>query len=197
MRFARGGATALVAALFLAACASVPPARPPASELLADVVPEAAFRAEGRMSARRGNDGVAVHFDWRHAPDRDEFDVSTPLGQVVARMERDAAGVRVERPGEPAVGYPSWRALTEAVLGVAIPVEGLVSWVQGAAATTAAADVERDAEGRASLLREQGWEIVYSYAGAAARRPSRLVMRYPGSEAIEVRIVVDRWSTPS
>lgn len=199
-RAAWRAAVAMCAALVLAACASAPPGPttpgivpvPPASIAL-----DTAFRAEGRMSARRGDEGVAVHYDWRHAPDRDEFDVATPLGQVVARMQRDAAGVRVERPGEPTVGYASWRALTEAVLGVPIPVEGLVSWVQGAPAAAAAVDVERDAAGRATLLREQGWEIVYSYADPAARRPSRLVMRYPGNEAIEVRIVVDRWSTPS
>lgn len=197
MRPARRGALAIGAALVLAACASAPSTRLSSALPPADVVPEASFRAEGRMSARRGNDGVAVHFDWRHAPDRDDFDVSTPLGQVVARMQRDGDGVRVERPGEPPVGYASWRALTEAVLGVAIPVEGLVSWVQGAASTAGAADIEHDPEGRTSLLREQGWEIMYSYADGAARRPFRLVMRYPGSEAIEVRIVVDRWSTPS
>lgn len=149
------------------------------------------------MSARRGNDGVAVHFNWRHAPERDTFDVATPLGQVVARMQRDTSGVRVERPGEPTVGYASWRELSQAVLGVGIPVDGLVAWVQGAPSTGPDADVERDAAGRASVLREQGWEIVYAYASDAATRPSRLVMRYPGSEAIEVRIVVDRWSTPS
>jgi len=193
IRPARRAALAACAALALAACASAPPVpAPPAGVAL-----DATFRAEGRMSARRGSDGVAVHFDWRHSPERDEFDVSTPLGQVVARMQRDDAGVRVERPGEPIAGYVSWRALTYAVLGVAIPVEGLVSWIQGAPASGANGDVERDADGRASLLREEGWEIVYAYAEGTTRRPSRLVMRYPGSEAIEVRIVVDRWSTPS
>lgn len=193
-RHARRGALAIGVALVLAACAGIP-APPPVAP--ADVAPDPAFRVEGRMSARRGSEGVAVHFDWRHAPDRDEFDLSTPLGQSVARMQRDAAGVRLERPGEPVTGYASWRALTEAVLGVAIPVEGLASWVQGAPAAGAAADLERDAAGRASVLREQGWEILYSYADPTTRRPFRLVLRYPGSETIEVRIVLDEWSRPS
>lgn len=149
------------------------------------------------MSARRGNDGVTVHFTWQHAPAVDRFDVSTPLGQVVARMQRDASGVRVERPGEAPVAYASWDALTEAVLGVAIPVEGLAAWIQGAPASSRAAAVEADASGRAGVLREQGWEVVYAYADAASPRPSRLSMRYPGSEPVEVRLVIDRWSTPS
>ncbi len=55
--------------------------------------------------------------------------------------------------------------------------------------------VERDGAGRVSVLRQQGWEIVYAYADAPPpARPARLVMRYPDSEPVEVRVVVDRWS---
>lgn len=193
VRCGRRAAIAACAVALLSACAGL---RSPSIEP-APVALDPAFEASGRMSARRGNDGVAVHFTWRHAPAQDQFDVATPLGQVVARMQRDAAGVRVERPGEPVAEYASWSTLTEAVLGVAIPVEGLVAWIQGAATPGVAADIERDAAGRPGVLREQGWEIVYAYADSVTRRPARLSMRYPGSEPIEVRIVVDRWMTPS
>lgn len=188
----RRAALAACAALLLAACATTPPAVAPAPA----VTIERSFDGGGRLSARRADEAIAVHFTWRHTPDRDDFDVATPLGQIVARMQRDATGVRVERPGEPTVAYDSWRALTTAVLGVPLPVEGLVAWIQGAPADAARADVERDGAGRPGVLREQGWEIVYTYPDAGSR-PSRLVMRYQGGEVIEVRIVVDRWSTPS
>ncbi len=188
----RRAALAACAALLLAACATTPSAVAPAPA----VTIERTFDSGGRLSARRGDEAIAVHFTWRHAPDRDDFDVATPLGQIVARMQRDATGVRVERPGEPMVAHSSWSALTTAVLGVPLPVEGLVAWIQGAPVDAARADLERDGVGRPDVLREQGWEIVYTYADAGSR-PSRLVMRYPGAEVIEVRIVVDRWSTPS
>jgi len=171
----------------VAACATAPPPRP-----AGDVRIEPAFAAAGRMSARRGNDAIAVHFTWRHAAASDDFDVSTPLGQTVARMRRDASGVSVERPNEAPVNYPDWRALTTAVLGVAIPVDGLAYWIQGAPAAQGNANLERDAAGRPSVLREQGWDIVYGYPRDDVTQPSRLVMSYPGSEPIEVRIVVDR-----
>jgi len=180
-------ALATACVVLVAACATTPPSQP-----AADVRVEASFSADGRMSARRGNDGVAVHFAWRHTPAGDDFDVSTPLGQTVARMRRDASGVRVERPNEAPADYPNWTSLTSAVLGVAIPVDGLVYWIQGVPAAQAAATVERDRGGRLSVLRQQGWDIVYSYPGDGATRPSRLVMSYPGGEAIEVRVVVDR-----
>ncbi len=178
-------------ALALAACATVGPAPAPVERPVA-----ASFDTAGRLSARHGNDGVAVHFTWTHAKGNDVFDVATPLGQTVARLRGDAAGIFVERPGEAPMQYPDWNALTQAVIGVALPVDGLVSWLQGVPSPASASDVERDGAGRPLVLRQQGWEIVYSYADdASAAPPSRLIMRYAAGETIEVRIVVDRFES--
>ena len=173
-------------------CATIAPLPAPAA-----IKADPAFDVAGRISARRGSEAVAANFAWSHTPGDDRFDVSTPLGQVVARLSGDASGVRVERPGEPPVAYPDWGALTQSVFGVAIPVRGLSSWIQGAPASGIAFAIEPDASGRPLVLREQGWEIVYAYSDADANarvRPFRLVMRYPDSEPVEVRIVIDRWS---
>ena len=178
--------------LAVASCTTVAPVLyPPAT------VAEASFDATGRLSARRGNDGGAVHFTWAHAPGLDRLDVATPLGQVVARLRGDATGVRVERPGEAPAAYADWNAMTRVVIGVAIPVEGLSTWIQGSPIAGVDFGIERDETGRPLVLRQRGWEIVYAYPEAAASRPSRLVMRYPDSEAIEVRIVVDRFEAGS
>jgi outer membrane lipoprotein LolB len=184
---ALGGALA-VAVMLVTGCATVAPS---SIRLTNETV--AAFDASGRLSARRGSDGVTAHFTWAHAPASDRFDVSTPLGQIVARLSGDPSGVRIERPGEAPVAYPDWGGLTRDVFGVAIPVDGLASWIQAQPVVGPAFDLERDAAGRPLVLRQQGWEIVYAYADATAANPSRLVMRYPDSEPIEVRIVVDRW----
>ncbi|MCC7327568.1 MAG: outer membrane lipoprotein LolB [Burkholderiales bacterium] len=185
-----GGALALLA---LASCATIAPrlSSPSATATVS------AFEAAGRLSARRGNEGGAVHFTWAHAPDGDRLDVATPLGQVIARLRGDATGVRVERPGEASAAYADWNAMTRDVIGVAIPVEGLATWIQAAPIALVGFGVERDASGRVQVLRQRGWEIVYAYPDASAMRPSRLVMRYPDSEAIEVRIVVDRFEAGS
>jgi outer membrane lipoprotein LolB len=179
-------AAALVATL--AACASAPSSVAPV-----DARAEGAFTAQGRLSARRAADAVAVHYDWRHDAAADTFDIATPLGQTVARMRRDASGVHVERPNEAPVGYRDWSQLTQAVIGAPIPVDGLAYWVQAVPDPRGASDIERDDAGRALVLRQQGWEIVYGYNDASTR-PSRLVMRYPGSDPVEVRIVVDAFT---
>ena len=176
-------------AAMVAACASAPPVAS------VDARAEPAFSAQGRLSARRGADAVAVHYDWRHSIAADAFDVATPLGQTVARMRRDGTGVRVERPNEAPVEYRDWTALMQAVLGAPIPVDGLAYWVQAVPDPRGASDIERDDAGRPLVLRQQGWEIVYAYADASSR-PTRLVMRYPGGDPVEVRIVVDSFTAP-
>jgi len=186
---ALAGALAAVIAAFVGGCATVAPSSVRPTNETAP-----AFEASGRLSAKRGSEGVAAHFTWAHAPSSDRFDVSTPMGQIVARLSGDPSGVRIERPGEAPVAYPDWGALTREVFGVAIPVDGLASWIQAQPVAGPAFDLERDAAGRPLVLRQQGWEIVYAYADAASSaNPSRLVMRYPDTEPIEVRIAVDRW----
>jgi outer membrane lipoprotein LolB len=180
-------ACAVVLTAALAACATAPPVAP------VDVRAEGAFTTQGRLSARRAADAVAVHYDWRHDASADTFDVATPLGQTVARMRRDTSGVRVERPNEAPVEYRDWTALMQAVLGAPIPVDGLAYWVQAVPDPRTASDIERDEAGRVLVLRQQGWEIVYAYRDASPR-PLRLVMRYPGSDPVEVRIVVDTFA---
>ena len=46
------------------------------------------FAIDGRMSARRGNDAVAVSFAWTHSPPRDELVVTTPLGGALGGGSR-------------------------------------------------------------------------------------------------------------
>ena len=53
--------------------------------------------------------------------------------------------------------------------------------------------VERDERGRVSLLRQDGWDVVYAYADGASPRPFRVSLSYPGAAAVDVRVVVDQW----
>jgi outer membrane lipoprotein LolB len=177
-------------ALALVGCAAVPPVTPPAREPTAD----APFGLEGRLSARRGRDGISVAFTWNHSPPRDEFALSTPLGQSVAELRGDTSIPRVEvRTAEGRHDEaPDWSTLTERVVGFPLPVEGLAAWAQGAPHAGSAHTVEADTVGRTGVLRQDGCEIVYSYADDAAIRPSLLRVT---CNDVELRIVLDRWRT--
>jgi len=187
-RTLRGAATLL--ALLLAACATVAPQAPALSDA-ASAAPT--FELQGRLSARRGSEGGAASFSWRHDASTDEVDLSTPLGQTLARLTGDARGVRAQWPDGRTLDARDWDELTQRTLGVAIPVAGLSAWVRGIPREGSASSVDRDGQGRASVLRQDGWEIVYTYPDDATRRASRLTLRYPGVEPTEVRLVLDRW----
>lgn len=175
--------------ILVAACASLPPAAPPANIDAGD----APFSISGRISARRGDAGIAGSFTWIHDAAHDAIDLSSPLGQVIAKLEGGADGVQVRLPDGSTQSAATWQALTDRAFGVTIPVDGLAAWVRAVPRRAAPFTVERDSRGRVALLRQQGWDVVYAYADDAADRPFRASLSYPGAEKVEVRIVVDRW----
>ena len=178
--------------VWVASCATVGTEQPAS---VADVAALGApFDLDGRLSARRGSEGGAAGFAWRHDADRDEVDLTTPLGQTLARLEGDARGVRAQWPDGRTLDARDWNELTTRTIGVAIPVQGLSAWVRGLARAGSPSTAERDAQGRVALLRQDGWEIVYGYPDDAARRANRLTLRYPGTDPTEVRLVLDRWN---
>ena len=148
--------------------------------------------AEGRLSARRAQDAVSVRFDWRHEPPRDWIAVSSPLGQTIAELSGDAAAGRVDvRTAEGReLRAADWMALTEQALGFPLPVSGLAAWIRGKPHRGTTYTVESDASGRVTVLRQDGWEVVYDYADEAARVPMRLRASYPD---LELRVAIEQW----
>ena len=134
-----------------------------------------------------------MSFVWSHAPPKDDFVVTTPLGAAVAEISGDASKQRVEvRAADGRTDTASdWSSLTERFVGFPLPVEGLAFWAQGSPRPGAAQTAEADASGRLSLLRQDGCEIVYAYAEPTSPRPSRLRMT---CNDVELRIVIDKRS---
>ena len=188
---ASGVARALAIVLVVAACA--PLQRAPESTAVDYAALAAPFSAEGRLSARRGNEGIAGQFAWQHESAHDRIELTTPLGQTIARLEGDANGVRIETGKGRVDTAQDWDTLTARAFGLTLPVAGLSAWLRGLARDGSRYTVERDAHDRPALLRQDGWEVTYAYTDDASNNASRLVLRYPGTEPIEVRIVVDRW----
>lgn len=184
-----GAALGFALGILVAACAEAP--RVPGKEV-AFAPADEPFAVDGRFSARQGTNAVTAKFSWAHRPPKDELSVATPLGQAVAELEGDAAVGRVEvrtadgRRDEAA----DWTTLTERALGYRLPVAGLAAWIRAVPMPGSPYTVETDAEGRVALLRQTGWEIVYDYADATARRPMRYRITYPD---LEIRMVIDSW----
>ncbi len=175
-----------VLAFLVASCASAPPLG------VASLPRDEPFAIDGRLSARRGGDAIAVGFAWTHSSPTDAMVVQTPLGQTLAELNSDADVPRAElrtADGRHAIAS-DWTTLTERAFGFPLPVAGLAWWVQGAPHAGAPHTLEVDRAGRPAVLRQDGCEIVYGYADDVARRASRLDL---GCHDLEVRIVIDRW----
>jgi outer membrane lipoprotein LolB len=188
MRRAASQPLLAVAGLLLAACVGLPPS----SVTTVPVAIEAPFSIDGRLSARQGTRAITAHFAWTHAAPRDELAVATPLGQTIAELDGDTSvpRVAVRMADGRRDDARDWSELTARILGVGLPVTSLAAWVRGAPHAEAPHSAEVDAKGRASVLRQNGWEIVYGYADETSGLPSRLRLVYAD---IDITIVVDRW----
>ena len=178
-------AVVVAAAVALASCAAI---APPAQDGGAFVpLPDASFEIAGRLSARRGDDGVAASYRWRHQPAFDEFVFASPMGGSLARLSGVPGSVRLERTDGGVAEAGDWQTLASEVLGAPLPVDGLAWWVRASPRPGSAFRAEPDASGRLSVLRQDGWEIVYAYRGSD-RRPARLTLAFAD---VELRLVVD------
>jgi outer membrane lipoprotein LolB len=183
---------AFILSFVITACTTAPLLRDDGTTLDATDRP---FQISGRLSAKRGTAGATANFEWDHAANRDRIDLASPFGQVHARIDGTPERIVVEHPGGATEAYSDWSAMTIALLGAPVPVNDLAFWVRGAARAGVRASVERDAQGRVLVLRQQAWEIVYTYSDdAPSARPARVVLKYPDAEPVEVRVVVDRWN---
>jgi len=172
-------AVLVAAAMLIAACASFEP-KPPAGPL--------EFHLTGRLAARYEAESFTGNVAWSHAKQGDEMLISTPMGQGVARIVRDAQGA-VLRTAEPR----EYRAadaetLTQKALGFRLPLVGLGDWVRARPTDGQPFHLERSPEGQVRVLEQRGWRIEYlEYEGG---RPRLMRLLYPG---IELRFAVTEW----
>lgn len=176
----------------LGGCAALEPAPvvPPLTQPLLT-----SFQINGRISVRHGNEGFSGNLTWRHANAEDEFVILTPLGQGVARIIKNAAGVTLETPEQAMVHAPDAESLTQSTLGFVLPLSGLPHWVQ-AQAIGPEAQPRHNPDGTLDQLSEQGWRINYlAYrAVGTLQLPDKVFME---NAEVKLRLIVDEWQVPA
>ncbi|MEW6118527.1 MAG: lipoprotein insertase outer membrane protein LolB [Pseudomonadota bacterium] len=170
-------------ALLLVACTSVPvlPSLPSAT-------PASRWTLAGRIGIQSEAQSLSGNLRWQHRPDFDELLLASPLGQGVARIERTYNGVMLDVPGEALRMAPDAEALTRDALGYALPLAGLVWWVQALPDPARPFEANRDASGRLERLKQDGWTI--DYLQYVDTRPRKLTLN---REGLEIRLVADEW----
>lgn len=126
--------------------------------------------------------------EWRHRPESDDLLFLGPLGQGVARLNRDAGGVTLTESGGQQRHATSADELLETALGFPLPFDDLVAW--STARPGAGALVERDEQGRPFRVRESGWLLAYRY-----RDDQRLPARVDASlsQRVKLRLFIESW----
>ncbi|MDO9190175.1 MAG: lipoprotein insertase outer membrane protein LolB [Sulfurimicrobium sp.] len=184
-------ALALLGLLLLGGCATQPPRLP----AMADIQNfPATFLLNGRIGVQHDGQGFSGNLSWRHNGGEDEIQLRSPLGQTVARIQRNAKSVTLDTPeGHYTAQSPA--ELTEQVLGWRLPLEGMQHWVLGRPTPDGAVEIERDDSLRVTRLRQQEWSIEYRDYRMEGNfvLPSRIVMR---NDTLEIKLVVDNWELP-
>jgi outer membrane biogenesis lipoprotein LolB len=121
---------ALALAASCAACALAPVPQAPLPELSA--VP-ASFEMSGRLALRQGDRSEIARLRWEHRPGSDRWVFASPLGNEVARIESGPRGATLRQAGGPDEEAPTFAALAERFLGVALEPAALARWLHGTA----------------------------------------------------------------
>lgn len=179
---------ALWLALSLGGCASTVtvPSAPVDMRLSAN------WTLQGRIGIQTDMQSVSGALHWQHREQSDELLLTSPLGQGVARIVINAEGAVLEMPNQPVRRAADAESLTRETLGYALPVAGLIWWVQAQPAPDRVFEATRDAVGRLARLKQDGWVIDYlQYAVDAPGRPRKLLV---AREGLEIRLVADNWT---
>ena len=141
---------------------------------------------------RYGEESLSGKIAWAHSAARDEISLASPLGNQLALIVREPAGVTLTDANQVKYRAADVETLTERQLGWRLPLAGLSDWVRSRPGVNAVA--RRDVAGRPTRISEAGWEIDFDYEGDA-RLPRRLVMVFTRAERpLEIRLVIDGWS---
>ena len=159
----------------------VSPQRPPRAAIQA-------YTLSGRISVRQGEQLYAANIVWRHDAQHDEIMLSTPLGQGIAELTRNAAGAHLTTADRHEYTASDLAGLSDRVFGVALPLSALPRWVLGDAPDDATLDIV----GRPQRFVADHWHVDYlDYEGAAAYALPQLVDLKRGD--IDLRLKIDEW----
>lgn len=167
----------------------------PAVKLRLHAAP-AAFRLEGRVSVKAGEESFSGGMQWKRDAANEELLLRTPLGQGIAEIRGNATGVELKNAEGRIYVAADADALVLQALGLELPLRGLAWWVVGLPQPKSAYRAIPDEDGNLGELRQDGWHILFSrYADHAGRPlPGKLIARR--GDDLEVRLVADAWDLP-
>lgn len=183
-------------AVTLGGCATTPVSRDTPAVVPPAVAPALSeFSLTGRVAVRYEDQGFSANLRWQHAPQSDDLLILSPLGQGLAQITRDAAGVTLQTSDRRQLQAADAEQLTQQALGWRLPLRGLGSWAVGAPAPGEVSNLQRDARGHTLSFEQDGWHIAYDgyQTVDGFSLPTRLELTRPD---LEIKLIVDAWQAP-
>lgn len=185
-----------LATLALAGCGTLAP--PPGAEATRRFHDD--ISVGGRLSVRYRQDGqpqsVQGKFLWQQSATRTDIELASPLGQTLARITLLPGSAVLEQSGKPTAEATNASALTKAMLGWPLPVEGLRYWLQGFVRTLSG-DLLAVPVGDGNEQEGDGWRVRYvGWQQIDGRTcPKRIDFSRLEADAGEIalRLVIDDW----
>jgi len=156
-----------------------------------------ALNAENLLpDTRDATQAVQGGFSWREDGGTLDLDFTSPLGATLARVRIMPQQAWLQTADGEELSAPSAEELVEHLFGAAIPVTQLRHWLRGKLdkedrdPASQTDDVQYDAQGRLTRLRQHGWHVTLSRYDGSNPRLLRLERHTP-DQILKLRLVVD------
>lgn len=155
-----------------------------------------AFERAGRFAvnlqpAHGAPQAVQGGYAWRDDGQRLLLDLSTPLGNVLARVDVQPGMASLQQSNGQHDVAQSPDGLVALVWGHPMPVSGLRDWFQGRTLAGApVSDLTEDAQGRPQSFVQQGWQVRLQDWDAQGPRRVRL-LRQDDQGRWQLQLIVD------
>jgi outer membrane lipoprotein LolB len=130
------------------------------------------FSLKGRLGVVTQKQGFSGGIEWQHQTATDQVVLTDQKGQQIKAHDAEA--------------------LTETTLGFRLPLKGLSDWAVGRPTTSKIEASSWDAQGRLSMLKQDGWDIDFeNYVETNGTfLPSKIVLK---SEKVNLKLLVENW----
>lgn len=146
--------------------------------------------AEGKMGLRVADKGGNLNFVWLQEGALYTLTLSGPLGAGRTELTGGPDGVTLRNGDIGDIRASSPEVLLEAVTGYSAPVSHLAHWLKARPATLDAR-IERDDQGRASRIDEDGWTALFpDWDETHPALPRKILITGPDTRLI---VVISRW----
>lgn len=121
---------------------------------------------------------------------KDTLEIRNPMGGAIAKIIITPGEATLERDGQITSAIDA-DTLVQNTLGLPLPARGLSNWLRGETRPGSEASVERNNKGQVSEIRQDGWNLRYSWSDQ--NRLDKLTMtRSSNIGSIDIRLVFDQ-----